>query len=194
VYRVESGRRLSVAVDVPAVEGNKFFALSKLAIVKVTDSQRALYEALPAGRVLVSLADDASAVLSTKDEGQTFASPLSWGGSFRALPLDSLKGKDQIVVQWTLPGVLPAGQYQVMALIPPNSTAQGEISLLVNGNPVRNATPAPMSQKDYPGPWWVGNIWTLSEAGAVTVQFKVNLKDNTGGVLGIDTIALVQVK
>jgi len=205
VYEITAGQKMAITVYTQPLQGDAVFALSKLLIVKMTEPQRALYEALPSGRALFALSDDSTAVvldtaakvpLSADYQGTAVVDLNSWNGVFRSLPLDSLKGvSNKVSVQWTFPGLLPAGKYQILVYIPSTgSTAQGEFIMTLNGKPLEKQPLPVINQKDHGGEWWSVDIWNLPEQGAVTVQFLVDPSVNPGGLLGIDSIALVRVE
>ena len=64
----------------------------------------------------------------------------------------------------------------------------------LNGKPLDKQPLPVINQKDHGGEWWSVDIWNLPEQGAVTVQFLVDPSINPGGLLGIDSIALVRVE
>lgn len=205
VYEVADGQKFGLLTNIPALQGDAFFALSKVVIVKLSDPQKTLYEGLPQGRVLSALADDAAssvldvasnAALGENYQGAAFAEPVSWGGGFRSLPLDLLKGvSTKVTVQWNFSGVLQPGKYQLVAFIPAHdATAQGEFSIRLNGKPVDKQTLPLIDQKSMAGKWWQGDMWTIAEPGAVTIRLTVDPAANPGGLLGIDAVALLRVE
>lgn len=204
VYEIPNGQKIEVKTDVPVMKGDAFYSLSKLLIVKIADPQKTLYDALPAERVLFSLSDDVSAVvlntegmklLDSKYQGKPTEDPNSWGGSFRALDVDSLTGiSNKVSIKWQSAGRLPAGKYQLMVWLPAKASAEGEFSMLLNGKPVDKKPLPAINQADHPGQWWIVDIWNLSEEGSVSVVFTVDAKTNAGKTIGIDALALVRVQ
>lgn len=208
VYEVIDGQNIEIAASIPVSSGNTVFALSKVLILKITDPQKSLYDALPAERVLFSLSDDTSAVVLDTEKKQPLVDPkyqgqlsldpniLSWGGNFRSLSVDLLNGSStKVSVQWHSAGRLPAGKYQLLAWIPASgATATGEFSMLLNGKPVDKQVLPIINQADHSAEWWVVDLWNIAEEGSVGIWFTVDVAANAGKSIGIDALALIRVE
>lgn len=206
VYEILAGQTMQIRTDVPALSGDARFALSKLLIVKITSSQKSFYDSLPSERVLFNLTDDTSAIV-LNTENKTPLNPeyqglsvvnlgqSSWGGSFRLLNVDLLKGiSNKVSVQWHSAGRVPAGKYQMMIWLPEGGTAVGEFSMFLNDKPIDKQTLPIINQADHPGQWWVVDVWNLPEEGTVNILFTVDAATNAGKTIGIDALALVMMK
>lgn len=211
VYEVQAGQKIQIQTNVQEIRGDSSFALSRLLIAKLSSRQKEMYDTLPGGRVLYALADDLQAiVLDTQTnkplvpqyQGQPLFDPnvQVWGGSYRWLPLDSLKGiSNNVTVQWSPAGRIPAGKYQLLVWIPAqHATAIGQFKLLLDGKPVEVPNPPIINQGDHGGEWWDLGIWDVPQESAVAIWFTVDASPNTspnvGKELGIDAVVLVRVE
>lgn len=205
IYEIPAGQKIEVRTNVPDLSGNARFALSKLLIVKLTDTQKSLYDLLPSERVLSLISDDPHAVvldtakkspLLPDYQGHLNADPNSWGGGYRFISVDSLNGiSTKVSVKWDIPGSVSAGKYQLMIWVPAaNASAEGEFSILLNGTPLDKQVLPSVNQADHAGQWWPVDIWSLPDGGSLSVLFTVDPAKNAGKTIGIDAIALVKVE
>lgn len=204
-YEVGQNQALSVQAEIPDLRRNAFFALDRLLIVKVAETQRSMLDALPSGRVMVSVLDDSRAVvyagLSSGPvrigdyQGQPQTDALAWKGSFRSLLWDAkLKeaAGNTVLVKWSPLGRLPAGEYELRVWVPAShSTVAVGFTLLADGEELKPDTPRELNQNEHRGEWASLGTWTLAEEAAVGVQMTINRQPDSE--IGFDAVALVRV-
>jgi hypothetical protein len=203
-YEVVQEQHLSVQVAVGARSPDTPFALDRLLIAKISDAQKHLLDALPQGRVLVSLLDDDRATfsavsgsettrLSDEYHGQIQTGASAWNGSFRSHGSEIwVAAGNTLQVDWAPIGRLPAGQYELYVRIPAQHAAVvADYALLADGNPVPRETPARVRQADFTGAWVSLGIWQLEGEAAVGVRMIVS-KENQDEI-GVDAVALARV-
>jgi len=202
-YEVGQRQRLAVQASVGVRLPDAPFALDRLLITKVSDIQRQLLDALPQGRVLVSLLDDDRATFSAivgpqttqlKDEyqGQIQTDAPAWNGSFRnqGQEIWAVAG-NAVQVDWAPVGRLPVGRYELYVWVPAqHATIGADYALVADGKPVPRDSPARIRHVDFPGAWVSLGIWELGSEAAMGVRMTVEKQD---GEIGVDAVALVRV-
>jgi serine/threonine protein kinase len=202
-YEVRTGQTLTVRAEIGPRTADSPFAVDRVLIVKVSEAQRQILEALPPGRTLASLLDDAHAKFYELTGGGPVPvskpwTPVTdapaWNGSF------STRNQAWVVpvqVYWAPIGRLPAGEYELYAWIPSqHATVIADYALLADGQEVKR-TPAEIVQKKFSGEWVSLGTWKLEAEAAVTVRMTiptVTVKpENQGGEIGADAVALLRV-
>jgi len=206
VYQVSAGQMLAIQTNAPALSGNAQFALGQLVVVKLAQPQIELYDALPSERALYNLLDDNQAVvlnaannkkLRDDYQGLIITDPrlLGWNENFRTLQVSSLDGiSNQVRVVWEPRGLVPAARYQLLVWIPSDyATALGEYSVLLDNKPLVKEKLPVVNQKDHANIWWQTDMWEVTEDGAISVVFTVDVQSNLTNMIGIDAVALVKV-
>ncbi|MBM4424662.1 MAG: hypothetical protein FJ030_14965 [Chloroflexi bacterium] len=207
VYEVRQNQQLSVQavtpdLSAPDLGGTAFFALDHLLIVKVSESQRPMIDALPFGRVVVNMLDDSRAVfrlgeraLADKYQGQPQTDALAWGNAFRSLLWDANLTNavgNKVLVKWSPLGRLPAGEYELLVWVPAShSTVVVDFSLLADGVEIKPETPRPLDQKSASGQWVSLGTWVLENEAAVGVRMTIAKQE--GAEIGVDAVALARV-
>lgn len=209
-YQVAANQRLTVHTDL--VANGLSFAATPLLVVKVPPEQKALLDGFAGGRTLVSLLDDGRASFYRQRGDRSwepippdqyeivfglkpYSSILAWGGSFLSRTFDPLRDYGARV-EWAPVGRLPAGEYELYVLVPPeHATSETEWDLLADGVEVGREADAPLAQADSAGQWVSLGLWTLTEEAAVTVRLTVakDLGHTVAADIGVDAVALLQV-
>jgi len=210
-YDVSQAQNFDVEVIVPTHNEEQPFAIDRMMLVRISETQEKIISALPSGRNLFSLLDDDRAVFYTrlgdlplqeKYQGVDYGGVLSWNDEFRSL--DSGDNWVTIAneigvnlrVDWNSAGRLPIGKYELMVWIPAeHAIAIVDFELIANGEVIERDNPAQINQQDHSGEWVSLGIWDLAEPAAVSVRMNVSQSDqiNTTVEIGIDAVALLLV-
>jgi hypothetical protein len=197
VYSIARGQSLGVTVTTGELTADIPFAVDRLLIVRINETTRQMLDALPAGRTLVSLLDNAQATfyeanIKVKDQGATFTDTLAWNGDLLSRGLGETGYVAPIQVDWAALNRLPPGEYEVYVWIPAqHATVAGEYILLTDDQPFKRDNPATVNQKDHSGVWLSLGTWKLDKEALVGLRLLV--EKNTPGEIGIDAVAIVSV-
>ncbi len=199
-YQIQSGQKLSIRLDIGPLDKTKPFAIDRLLIIKVSDTQKNILDGLPAGRTLVSLLDDSRASfyelvegkpVLVKDRGVQIPDALAWDGSFNSRNL-ATPYVTTIWVDWQPLGRLPAGTYELLVWVPKtNATVHATYDLLADGELVPRDNPAPLDQSAYHGEWVSLGTWKMDTEAAVGVRMVI--EKGISGEIGVDAVAIVRV-
>ena len=212
-YAVATGQRLSVHVSPTA--DSPVFAVPALLVARLGERERELLTALPdpsGGRTLVALLDDNNTERytgsgdpftfkpgSTQWEARTATAadasqpaPLVWNGRYQAVALNPVSHV-ALRAEWLPVGRQPAGQYQLWAYVPADSTALVEYQIWADGAPLAPAIK--LDQAQHAGQWIDIGLWDLPAETRVSVYATVAMADNQpGATAGVDAVVLLQVK
>jgi hypothetical protein len=212
MYEVGNGQRMSIRVSIDALTSETPFALDRLLIVKLSDSQVQMVNLLPVNRPLVSLLDDnrasfyelvSGSPVQVVNRGQNYTDTLSWGNSLLSRNLTPALNVP-LWVEWQGVGQTPAGAYEVYVWIPAlHASIQANYAFLLNGQPIQfdgsEVRPdsgteeflRPVNQNDHSGIWYSLGIWRLQTPGIAGMRMII--PENTTGEACIDSIAIVRV-
>lgn len=197
-YRLTARQTLGVQLAVDLVTPDRPFAADRVLVVRIAGWQQAMLAALPAGRPLAVLLDDAPAVFSevvngrpvrVTNQGQPADTPQSWNGRYRYRPEP---WEVPVQVDWPPIGRLPAGRYELQVRVPPeNANVPVDFALVADGELVARPTPARINQAEHAGQWVSLGIWQLEAEAAVSVRMTAPV--STGRV-GVDAVALLRIE
>ncbi|MBK8417400.1 hypothetical protein [Candidatus Villigracilis saccharophilus] len=198
-YQVNAGQKLSVSVTLGELTDQTPFAVDRVLIVRLNESNWQMLDALPAGRTLASLMDDSTATffevvdskpVAVKDRGNFFTDVKAWNGSFTSRSLT--EATVPIWVDWTPVNRLSPGTYEVLVWIPENhATVVADYVLLADSKIVERPNPAQVNQSDHKGVWWTLGTWTLEKESVVSLRMII--ADGALGDIGVDAAAIVSV-
>ena len=198
-YQVNAGQKLSVSVTLGELTDQTPFAVDRVLIVRLNESNWQMLDALPAGRTLASLMDDSTATffevvdskpVAVKDRGNFFTDVKAWNGSFTSRSLT--EATVPIWVDWMPVNRLSPGTYEVLVWIPENhATVVVDYVLLADNKIVERPNPAQVNQSDHKGVWWTLGTWTLEKESVVSLRMIV--ADGALGDIGVDAAAIVSV-
>lgn len=199
VYQAAPGQSLSVTIILGELTVDTPFAVDRLLIVRVNEQTRQMLDALPAGRTLVSLLDNAQATfyelndstpVRTQSQGNLFNDALAWNRDFLSRNLGETGYAAPVQVDWSALNRLPAGEYEIYVWIPAqHATVAGEYILLADDLPLKRDNPATVNQRDHGGVWVSLGLWKLERDALVGLRFLVDR--NVPGEIGIDAVAIV---
>ncbi len=207
-YEVSGGQTLSVQATIGSLPKDTSFAVDRLLVLKISDRQRPMIDALPTGRVLASLVDDQRAVYLLQftekpslEQGVPYNDSSAWNDTYRSLDLkawDQNTYGNEIWVDWNPLGKLSAGEYELYVWIPAqHATAIVDFKLFVEKGELKRSTDATLNMKDVTGAWKSMGSWSLPDDSSVRVRMVVNRKSQTAGEgnveIGVDAVALVRV-
>lgn len=207
-YEVIGGQTLSVQAAIGSLSKGTSFAVERLLILKISERQRPLVDALPAGRVLSNLVDDQRAVYILQvnerplpEQGLPYNDAASWNDAYRSLDLkawDQNTYGNEIWVDWNPLGKLSAGEYELYVWVPAqHATAIVDFKLFVEKGELKRSTDATLNMKDVAGEWKSMGSWTLPDDSSVRVRMVVTRKSQTADArnveIGVDAVALVRV-
>ncbi len=210
IYSLRAGQRIEVEVKATNLSATRQLGADRLLIARLNSAMRQIVDALPQGRVLVSLLDDRNAEFRAFSPGsqlvpiqqvaseQIFSFGLSWNGSMHAFPMPDAKRRyANLQVDWLPMDRVPAGTYEVYVWIPAeHASAVVEYRLIVadGGKPVevKRDAPAVIRQADWPGQWVSLGTWKLDKEANIGLRLIAETAKAQGEV-GIDAVAILRV-
>ncbi len=203
IYSLRAGQRIEVEVKATNLSGDRQLGADRLLIARLNSAMRQMVDALPQGRVLVSLLDDRNAKFlpgGAKPEiasEQIFSFGLSWNGSMHAFPMPDQR-YNNLQVDWLPMDRVPAGTYEVYVWIPAeHASAVVEYRLIVayDGKTiieVKRDAAAVIRQADWPGQWVSLGTWTIKQEANIGLRLIAEATKAQGEV-GIDAVAILRV-
>lgn len=212
VYDVAQGQRLSVSATADP-DSDAPFAATPLLLARLEDRERELLAELVGFatiRPLAALLDDNRIELAGGQVGGGFIAGSSrwpepaqtngvWNGRYRAAELTQSVDV-ALRATWLPLGRLPAGRYQLYALLPAGSTALVEYQLTADGVELVS-NPIPFRQRDHSPGWLAIGDFDLPAEAAVGVQMTGVTADNlavyageTVWNIGADAVALLRIE
>lgn len=202
-YQITTGQLISVSVTTNSTANlnTEPYMVSDLLIVRLSDADAKIIAAMPSGRPMIAFGDDLEGKTAVKGadgqwtpnkEGWTAGTQTdAWQASFQSRPLAAGDA-----VQFTSPTVyIPAaGNYQLVAWIPANATAEVSVTVYLNGVSLAGDTPIAIDESNSQGQWVSLGKWNLAEAGKVTVSVEASGDISNGKVIGFDAFAFLQAE
>jgi|GEM_PF-2045417 len=202
-YQITAGQSISVSVTTSSTANldTEPYMVSDLLIVQLSDADAKIITAMPSGRPMIAFGDDLEGKTAVKGadgqwtpnkEGWTAVTQaVAWQAGFQSRPLAAGDA-----VQFTSPTVyIPAaGNYQLVAWIPANATAEVSVTVYLNGVSLAGDTPIAIDESNSQGQWVSLGKWNLAEAGKVTVSVEASGDINNGKVIGVDAFAFLQAE
>lgn len=213
IYALQAGQRLEVSARAENLSQKAMFGADRILIVRLNPAMRAMVDALPQGRPLVSLLDDGSAEYNTFNKGDEqeaipfskakqliFPVDRSWNGSIHAFPMPApAREYVNLQINWQPTELLPAGTYEVYVWIPAeHATAIVEYQLLASYEggkpaPVPREVPAKVNQADWHGQWVTLGTWKIDKEARLGLRLIASLGEAIGEV-GVDAVAIVRAE
>lgn len=191
VYKIKSGEQLSVKASFTG-DGVNFIAVDRLLVVRLSDGDVKLLDALAgmSGSTLISLLDENKADFYVYKDGYQLdmkdwvAAPSvsAWAGQYMSLPESA---KKVVKVSWAFPGLFPAGNYKLYALIPESNATVQNATYRWTGNKQIVLNQA--------------NQGTWVELGQLTITSEQNMLIDLyfstvePGDVGVDAVAIVRL-
>ncbi|MDZ4158532.1 MAG: hypothetical protein U1B80_01970 [Anaerolineaceae bacterium] len=195
LYLIDEPGWLSVSTSWLPLDENSIVAIDRVLVVRLPDSTRQLLDLLPKER-LTFIVDDSNAEIQFTQVLYTEDTPSAWGESFQY----AINPADELSVNFTLPELVPPGQYEVRVWIPEeHATAEVSFSLLVNGTSFASDTGSDtliLRQRDAARGQWVSlGTWTTPRIYEFPVKLSLTMQAKAGvtGDVAIDAVAFLKI-
>ena len=196
IYDIQQLGTLSVYTEWGYRDELSIVAVDRVLIVKRSEMIRSMLTQLPAGGTKFII-DDEDVSFSTGQYWKYWEDEQTWGGQYQVVtepPLES-------TVTWTMPELVPYGEYEVYAWVPQaNATAPVTYALYAGGLLLQKTDDALQTEfpdgqgQNQPAQWLSLGTWQIPEhfGNYVRIEIVMTVPASEVGEAVIDAVAIIQ--